>query len=79
MNLKFRIPEIFRKSVLAREESDVRRGGIAGERERERDLDRRAVGAPALALEVEHVEIADPGFAERLRVGLRVVAFKHQH
>lgn len=65
--------------MLAGEEADPRRQRIAREGERERHLDRRAVRALALALEVEHVEVADPGLAKRPGVGPRLETFEHQH
>src|SRR6185369_13374222 len=77
--LKRRIPEILRIMLLAGEEAGVRRLWVGREGEREPDLHSRAVGAPCLALEVEHVEVADPGGAERLGIGRRALAFQHQH
>ena len=78
MHLEGRVPEMLRVAVLAGEEPDVRRLGIGRKGERERDLDGRAVGALALALEIVGVEVADAGGAERFGIR-RAPAFQHQH
>ena len=44
MGLKRRIPEILREMMLAHRKAHIRRCRIAGESQRERKLDRRAVG-----------------------------------
>ena len=79
MLLERRIPEVLRIVLLAGEEPGVRRGFVLRERERERDLHGRAVRPLALAREVEHIEIADAGRTERVGIGLRAFALKHQH
>ena len=64
--------------MLAGEEADVGRFRIAGERQRERNLDRRAVGALALAREFEQLEVADAGRAKLLGIR-RAAALQRQH
>src|SRR5688500_17305133 len=79
MDLKRGIPEILGKAVLAGEEADTRDLWIGREGERERHLDRRAVGALGLALNIEHLVVTNPGVAEGSRVRLRIAAFEHHH
>ena len=69
MHLKGRIPEVLRVAMLAGEESDFWRFRITRERERERNLDRRAVGPLAFAFEIIGFEIADFSCAEFVCVG----------
>ncbi len=52
---------------------------VGRKRERERDLHARAVRPLALALEIEHLEVADVGRAEGRGIGRRALAFQHQH
>src|ERR1700682_4615519 len=59
--LEGRVPEIFRKMLLAGRKADLRRCGVARKREREADLDGRAVGTRAGALEMHRVGDADLG------------------
>ena len=65
--------------MVAGEKADAWRARIAREGQRERHLERRPVRAPSLPLEIEGIEIADPGRAKGVRVRRCVAAFKHQH
>jgi hypothetical protein len=51
---------------------------VAGKRQRERKLDRRAVGPFAFSRELEQLEIADPGRAEFIGIR-RADALQRQH
>src|SRR5713226_8936274 len=76
MLLEGGIPEILRKVLPANGEADRRRLGVAGEREREADLDRAAVGPLGLALETQGIRDADAGGAKLGRVGNGVAALE---
>src|SRR5438270_682492 len=39
----------------------------------------KRMAASRIPLEVEHIEIADPGCTKRLGIGLRALALQHQH
>ena len=76
--LEARIPEILGEVLLTG--SEARRGclGIAGERQREPDLDWCSVRPPALPLEAQGIGQADTAGAKRGRVGERIRALQDQ-
>jgi hypothetical protein len=77
--LEGRVPEILGVKILASRKARVRCPDVAREGERKAELDRRAVGPPALALEGHGVGGGDTGAAERGRVSARIAAFEEQH
>src|SRR6267142_2874346 len=79
VDLKCRVPKIFREMVLAHRKAQIRRGRIAGKNQRERELHRRSVRLCAFAVEIEHVITANAGRLERARVVGRVAAVQDQH
>ena len=76
--LKGRVPEIFRKMLLAGRKADLRRSGVARKSEREGDLDRRAVGTSAGALEMHRVGYTDLGGAKLGGIRAGIAAFEDQ-
>src|SRR5262249_10302291 len=78
MLLELRIPEIFRKVLLASSKADRRRFGIARKRKRKADFDRRAIRPFALALEAHGLGDANPGGAKACGIGRGIIAFEDQ-
>ena len=76
--LKGGIPEILRVALGAGKEPDARRTWIRCKSQREGELDRRAVRALALALELVKLIISDAGRAKSICVR-GAAPFKHQH
>src|SRR5262249_54452276 len=72
------IPEILRVALEAGKEPDARRTWIRCKSQREGELDRRAVRALALALELVQLIISDAGRAKSICVR-GTTPFKHQH
>src|SRR3954470_12452207 len=71
MLLECGVPEVSRFMVLGDEEARLGRERIAGEGEREGDAGFRTVRPLRFSLEEERLEVADSGFREGRRVGLR--------
>src|SRR5712692_6882933 len=72
------VPEIFRKMLLASGKADRGRPGVPCEGERKRDLDRRAVGPLALALEMHGVGDTDLSRTKRGGIRDRIAALKEE-
>src|ERR1700681_3314402 len=79
VDLKCRVPKIFREMMLARRKAWTKRARIMRKNQRERELYRRSIGPCSFAGEVEHVMAADAGGLERARILDRIAGVEHQH
>src|SRR5262249_38090561 len=78
MDLKGRVPEVFRIVMQVCEKPDLRRARIARKDESEGEPDLRSVRTPGLAPEFVRCKIPDPGCMKPVGVA-RAIAIQHEH